>query len=509
MSNQFPQILMADDEWQTAGWDRVFARKIADINFLFESEAERVATHLQDNPDIACLLLDITFEKQSIQGLEILTEVRHQFPELPIIMLTADADHATAARFGRLGVFDYFSKEQLDLERLKITIHNAFNQSRMLRQLKSLREDAMIGASGEINALRRMINAVAQLSDSVLILGESGVGKTLVAKAIHKASNRAAGSFVQISPADYPPTILESALFGHRRGSFTDAREERKGLLAEADGGTLFLDEIGELPPEMQTKLLHFLQEKRFRPLGENKEQSVDTRILLATNQDLDKMMDDGAMRRDFFYRISQVTVTVPPLRTRHGDIELLSNHFLLLKREASETEVNCISSDAMELLNSHSWLGNIRELQNAISYALLQARLMGVPELLPEHFRLDTHRLNSNSATELSRPSKSSPQSSGPQQTIPKGFPVPPEPSTDGIPLSRILAKIELYYLENALQLANGKKTRAHTFLQMNDRFSFQRTVVNRLREFPDLRAKFSRLASVYSDHLPPLEED
>ena len=338
MTKQFPLILMADDEWQTAGWDRVFARKLADIGFLFELEAERVATHLQDNPDIACLLLDITFKNQTKQGLEILSEVRCQCPELPIIMFTADTDTATAARFGRLGVFDYFSKENLDLERLKIAIHNAFNQSRMARQLKSLREDAMIGASDEINALRRMINAVAQLSDTVLILGESGVGKTLVAKAIHKASKRAGGPFVQISPADYPPSILESALFGHRRGSFTDAREERKGLLAEAGGGTLFLDEIGELPPEMQTKLLHFLQEKRFRPLGENKEQSVDARILLATNRDLDRMMDDGGMRRDFFYRISQVTVTAPPLRARWGDIELLSNHFLLLKREAGET---------------------------------------------------------------------------------------------------------------------------------------------------------------------------
>lgn len=503
--SDLPTVLMADDEWEIAGWDRIFKRKLPQISFLFESQSNNVLPYIHSHPEIDCLLLDITFSGQKMQGLDVLGLVRSEFPDLPVIMFSVDTSPATAAKFGKAGVFDYFSKEYLDLERLNIAIQNATRQYRLTLRLQDTVDDTILGISASINNLKRMIKAVARLNDPVLVLGESGVGKTLVARAIHRASLRSDRNFVQISPADYPDNFFESALFGHRRGAFTDARFDRKGLLEEADGGTLFLDEIGELSLESQTKMLHFLQEQSFRPLGDNQEKKVDVRIIMATNQNLERLVKENKIRQDFFFRVNRLVIEVPPLRERVEDIELLASFFLLQRRKTNETSVTGLAPETIQMLNSYSWPGNVRQLQNAIAQACIQADLQNSLELLPTHFRLQDAPLDNN-AQKIQETESIISEEIISEQRAPLEL---PDFSPSGINLPLVLADVELYYLEQALQFVRGKKTKAHVFLNFKDRLLFMKRVLYNLNKFPELRKKYPYLSALYADKLRDEKDD
>jgi transcriptional regulator with PAS, ATPase and Fis domain len=246
----------------------------------------------------------------------------------------------------------------------------------------------IIGESDEIEEAIQMAKKVADSDMSVLLEGETGTGKELFAQAIHQGSNRKNGPFVALNCSAFPKDMLESELFGFKKGAFTGATESKKGLIEEADGGTLFLDEVGEMDIGLQAKLLRFLENKTFTKLGETKERQVDIRVLAASNKDLKKESEEGAFRDDLYYRLAGFKIEIPPLRNRDGDIELLAHFFL----QRMNKKVNTIAEDAMQLLKQYSWQGNIRELKNIIERSVILAEGTTItPELLPREFHQES----------------------------------------------------------------------------------------------------------------------
>src|SRR6185436_10789528 len=307
----------------------------------------------------------------------------------------------------------------------------------------------IVGSSEVVKQLHRQILKVAPVSSTVLITGESGTGKELVARALHELSPRAAMPFVPVNCGAIPPGLVESELFGHARGAFTDARTAKRGLFAEADGGTLLLDEAGELPPPAQIKLLRFLQEGEIRAVGENRSERVDVRVLAATHRDLGKLVEKGEFREDLYYRLNVVNLAIPPLRARREDVLELAQGFLLrFNRELNrQTPVTGFEPGAEELLASYSWPGNVRELENAIERAVLLAEgnLVQVQNL-PERIW-------------------SSPRSAE------RGTPVVEASSQEDLSMKRAMRSLEERYIRAALRRTRGNRTRASELLEISHR--------------------------------------
>jgi len=343
----------------------------------------------------SAILTDL--EMGEMSGLALCEQLLSAAPEVPIVVVTGNSSMETAISAIRAGAYDYITKP-VDAKLLGLSVARATHRSRLLTELHRLRENAggrpeeagsLLGDSPSMRRVQELITRVAASDASVLIQGETGTGKELVARAIHKASTRANGPFVAINCASVPANLLESELFGHAKGAFTDAKNQRQGLFLEAQGGTLFLDEIGEMPLEMQSKLLRALQERTVRPVGSNTEVPFDARIFSATHRDLDADVRERRFRQDLFYRINVVCIDVPPLRERVGDTLKLASHFLGKFCKQAERSPVSLSPQVAERLLAYEWPGNVRELENCMERVSALARFeQAMPEDLPESVR-------------------------------------------------------------------------------------------------------------------------
>jgi two-component system response regulator HydG len=328
-------------------------------------------------------------------GIALCERIAANRPDLPVVVMTAFGSLDAAVAAIRAGAYDFISKP-VEIEVLCIAIDRAAQTRALRAEVKRLRSDSaraawgdLVGQSAAMRKVYDLVERVAESDVSVLITGESGTGKEVIAQALHRRSRRSHGPFVAINCTAMAESLLESELFGHVRGAFTDAREARTGLFAQAKGGTLFLDEIGDMPVTLQPKILRALQERRIRPVGGNAEVPVDVRILAATNRDLEAAIEEKRFREDLYFRLNVIHIALPPLRSRAGDVLPLAQHFLEVFAKRASKEVSGIAPAAAERLLAYTWPGNVRELQNCLERAVTLARFdQVVVEDLPEKVR-------------------------------------------------------------------------------------------------------------------------
>jgi DNA-binding NtrC family response regulator len=323
---------------------------------------------------VDAILSDVVMPE--MDGLSFLAAAREKAPHVPVILMSGQASLETAVKATRLGALDFVEKP-VGLDRLLLTLRNALRLDRLQRENAELRrywhdELALIGDSPEMAALRGRVERVAAADAPILVLGENGTGKELVARAIHELSPRRAQPFVKMNCAAVPAELVESELFGHEKGAFSGAAAQRRGRFEQADGGTLFLDEIGDMPPPMQAKLLRVLQDGEITRVGGSAVIKVDVRVLSATNQDLDTALASGRFREDLLYRINPVSIRLPPLRERAGDIPALAGHFAAAAAQRNHWKPRSFSPDALAVLRQQPWKGNVRELRNVVERVLI-----------------------------------------------------------------------------------------------------------------------------------------
>lgn len=371
------RVLVVDDEalirWSLAERLRAEGHDVVEAGSV--AEALDRAEH---GVDLA--LLDYSLPDGD--GLDILRRLRESDPDTLCMMLTAHKGIDTVVESVKGGAFDYATKP-FDLDDVALRVARALETTRLRRELRTLRAgmarpfsiESIIGESDAMQRVKALARKVATSPGStVLITGESGTGKDLLAKVIHYASNRAPRPFLNITCSALPETLLESELFGHERGAFTDARQQKRGLLEQADEGTVFLDEIGEMSPTLQAKLLRFLEEKTFRRVGGMSDVQVDVRVVAATNRQLEEAVRQGKFRDDLYYRLNVLRIEMPPLRERTGDVALLAQHFVEVFAKEFKRPVPGIAADAVRRLEGYGWPGNVRELRNLVERAVLLA---------------------------------------------------------------------------------------------------------------------------------------
>jgi DNA-binding NtrC family response regulator len=370
------RILVVDDD-RLIRWS-LCERLEAEGHAVVEAEDGESAVAAFDGA-VDAVLLD--YRLPDADGLEVLRRLRAIDSDVPIIMITAHSSVDHAVRSMKLGAFHYLVKP-FELDEAVLMIERAQEMTRLRRSVRALASDkeaarmaSIVGESEPMRKIKELIPRVAASpASTVLVTGESGTGKDLVARAIHRLSPRADEPFVNITCSALPSALLESELFGHERGAFTDAKVRKQGLLEQASGGTVFLDEIGEMEMALQAKLLRFLEERTFRPVGGTAEVQADVRVVAATNVDLQKAVREGAFREDLYYRLAVVTLHLPPLRERIGDIDLLVAYLVSRFNREFGKHVRSLSRTALQLLRTHPWPGNVRELRNAIERAILLA---------------------------------------------------------------------------------------------------------------------------------------
>ena len=331
-----------------------------------------------------------------LSGIQLCEQIVANRPDVPVIVMTAFGSMETAIAAIRVGAYDFVTKP-VEMDMLALTLQRALKHRQLQEQIKLLSEavgrdhpfEEILGDSPAMLELYDQMSRIADAETSVLITGESGTGKELVARLIHRRSRRAEKPFVPVNCAALPDTLLESELFGHAKGAFTDARADRKGLFLQAEGGTLFLDEVGELPLAMQPKLLRALEDGCVRPVGGDQEIPFDIRILTATNRDLETAVEEGRFREDLYFRINVIQIQLPPLRARGTDSLILAQHFVRGLAQRSQKAITGISENAAEKLLNYSWPGNVRELRNVIERAIALTRYEKLAvEDLPEKIR-------------------------------------------------------------------------------------------------------------------------
>jgi two-component system NtrC family response regulator len=348
---------------------------------LVENRASAVETFRSTRPAVVLLDLGLPPKPGSPEeGFAALSEILASDRLAKVIIVTGQSEKEIALQAVGVGAYDFLCKP-IEMDELKLVLKRAFHVAGLEREYRAMREllqgdsfEGMLGNSRPMQAVFDAIRKVATTDVPVLILGESGTGKEMVARAVHQRSNRKNGPFVPINCSAIPETLLESELFGHEKGAFTGAHAQRKGRIESAAGGTLFLDEIGEIPTQLQVKLLRFLQEQRIGRVGGREEFHVDTRVVTATNADLNKSMGAGTFREDLFYRLSVVQISMPPLRDRENDITMLAQAFL--NRFAAQVPKKGLAfdRDAIRSINAHQWPGNVRELENSVRRAVIMA---------------------------------------------------------------------------------------------------------------------------------------
>jgi two-component system response regulator AtoC len=389
-------------------------------------------------PDL--VLLDL--KMPDADGLDLLKEIKSRDAETLVILMTAFSTIENAVEAMKLGAFHYVNKP-FNVDEVALHVEKALETSRLRREVRTIRAsqrsdfgfDSIVGNSPAMITVKTLLARVAASpASTVLLSGETGTGKDLAAKAIHYNSDRVNRQFVNITCSAIPEQLLESELFGHERGAFTDARQQKRGLFETADGGTVFLDEIGEMTPGLQAKLLRFLEERTFKRVGGLTDVHVDVRVIAATHRDLEQLVHEGRFREDLFYRLQVMPVVLPALRERRGDIPLLVNYFVDRFNREFKKKVTHVASAAMKVLDDYGWPGNIRELRNAIERAMLL---------------IDGHTLDTSHLTMLAR------------STSNARFQLPPE----GLRLE----DLERNLLVQALERCGGNQTHAGELLGIN----------------------------------------
>ncbi len=431
-------VLVVDDE-ALVRWSLKDRLSREGFTVLEAGTAEAALEQAGETVDL--ILLD--YRLPDSDGLVVLRKVKELYPDTLVILMTAHSTVENAVEAMKLGAFHYVNKP-FNVDEVALLVEKALETSRLRREVKSLRSstsrefsfDAIVGTSPAMQPIKALLKRVAvSPASTVLLTGETGTGKDLAAKAIHYNSDRANRAFVNITCSALPEQLLESELFGHERGAFTDARQQKRGLFETADGGTVFLDEIGEMTPALQAKLLRFLEEKTFKRVGGLQDIRVDVRVVAATHRNLEQGVKDGKFREDLFYRLQVMPIHLPPLRERRGDIALLASYFVDTYNREFKKKVRGISPEAISLLENYGWPGNIRELRNAIERAML---LIDREWIKPEDFTTLTRGVGA-----------------------PAQFQLPP----DGINLE----EVERQLVVQALERAGGNQTHAGQLLGIN----------------------------------------
>jgi two-component system response regulator AtoC len=452
-------ILIVDDEEELCFFLTQALGEQGYDTIIAHSGREALAQADSSTP-LSLVLLDLKLP--DLDGLELLRAMKEREPDLPVIVLTAHGGVESAVQAMKLGAEDYLTKTFV-LDELLLTISRVLETSVLRREVEHLRRrerqwyhrGTIVGRSPAMQEIFKIIDKVAAVgASSVLIQGESGTGKELVARAIHDSSDRAGRPFVALNCAAIPETLLESELFGHERGAFTDAKTRRQGCLELAHTGTLFLDEIGDMSLAMQIKLLRVLENKQVRRLGGTKDFQVDVWIIAATNQNLSLAMREGFFRPDLYYRLNVVTITVPPLRERREDIPLLIDLFVREGNETIKRRVTGVTREAMEQLNAYSWPGNVRELRNVIERAMI---LGSGPTIKPEHLPVELQ----------SRPHSTPPHS--PLSSHRRGDEGGLEFPLDGLSMDELISNWSKWLIEQALDRSQGNQSEAARLLHVD----------------------------------------
>ena len=439
------KILVVDDELSMREFLTILLER---EGYCVEAaENAQVALQYLENDKYDLVVSDVNMP--GLDGMALLERIKKISPETAVLMITAYTTAEQAVEAMKLGAYDYIAKP-FRVEEVKVLVKNALEKSSLQKENRRLKLEVqerfsfcgIIGTSPKMREIFTLIQKVAPSNSSVMILGESGTGKELVARAIHNSSPRSKKAFVAVNCGAIPETLMESELFGHKKGSFTGAVVDRAGLFEQAEGGTLFLDEIGELPLLMQTKLLRVLQEREFRRVGDAQVQKTDVRILTASNRDLQSQVKDGSFREDLFYRINVIQINLPPLRERIEDIPALVDCFFRKYGTASPSG-EVITPGALKILMNYQFPGNIRELENVVERSLI---------------------LDSSLISEINLPRQ---VCSGPAPCVNSEVAIPDE----GIALEPLLDELEKQYLLKALEKTGGAKKKAGELLGMSFR--------------------------------------
>jgi two-component system response regulator AtoC len=392
-------VLIADDDLTTL---RLHAHLVTDLGYepMLAKDGEDCIKRMAENQAKA-VLLDINMPKKD--GIEVLEYAKKRYTNLPIIMVTALNDVSIAVKAIKLGAFEYLMKP-LDVDRLATVLRNAVSMRDLRYELTDLQGKLrsselftnIVGQSNQINEVFGLVSRVLETNVNILIIGESGTGKELVARAIHKGSVLRDGPFIAVNCSAITFEIADSLFFGHKKGSFTGATEDRIGFFEQANGGTIFLDEIGDMDVEIQAKVLRILEEKTVRRVGEKTERAIDFRLIAATNQDLAQSINAKQFRRDLYFRLEEYPIYLPPLRKRREDIPLLAQHFLKEFCEANGMQKRIFSQEAIKKMINHSWPGNIRELKNAVRRSAIRSQEQTISDVLLSYLQDDSQFLQS-----------------------------------------------------------------------------------------------------------------
>ncbi len=438
-------ILVVDDDQSMREFLEILLTR-EDYNVTLAESGEKACQFLKDDP-YDLVITDIRMK--DIDGIDVLKRAKQLHPEIMVVMISAFATAETAVEAMREGAYDYIPKPfkvndfrnviRDTLKHKKLSVENDKSEK------EKLHFDCLIGESPKMKKVYELINKVGQTKTNILISGESGTGKELVARAIHRQSQRSRNPFVAINCAGIPENLIESELFGYKKGAFTGATADKEGLFDMADGGTVFLDEIGELPAPLQVKLLRVIQEKTFTAVGGTEEKNVDVRFISATNKNLEDEVIKNHFREDLYFRLNVIQINLPPLREREGDLSLLSNYFLEKYSRELGKDVRKISAYAMDILKDYTFPGNVRELENIIERSVaLEVSNIVLPESLTlSHFRRK-EAPDDRRYTDL---------------------------TLEGIDLEKVMSGIERDYILKALDMAHGSRQVASELLGINQR--------------------------------------
>lgn len=394
------KVMVVDDEEKVCWAFEQFLKDEGYTAITASNAQEALEKLTAEKPDL--VIMDIRMPGK-MDGLEALAEMKKIEPDVYVIMMTAYGTMETAIKAMQSGAYDYIIKP-LDLDQVRLVIQKTLKTRKLSQELALLRSEVMgkyqkdniVGNSQQMQDIYKLIGTLTTNDVTVLIEGETGVGKELVAKAIHYNSPRKDKPFITVNCVALAENLLESELFGHEKGSFTGAINQKQGKLEIVQDGTLFLDEIGDISPHIQSKLLRVMDDKEFERVGSNETLKMNARIIAATNRDIDKAVKDGLFRADLYYRLKVVSIRIPPLRERKDDIPLLVRHFIEMSNDKLNKDIKGVDPSAMELLLEYDWLGNVRELENIIKSATVICK---GDVILPEHLPSSLIRLSRNPA--------------------------------------------------------------------------------------------------------------